>query len=889
MQAALRLGRAQRELVEAQNRYRVLVETSRDVIFALSNTGQLTYISPACLTLTGYTPEELLVDPQPFARLLRVEDAQRVAAYFQQALTISDPAELEIQIVRQDAHSRWITLTCAAIHDALGSTSGVQGTARDITQRKQIEAATLQRAQELAALNLIATRVNQSLELETTLGEALDTLMEVLGIEFGTIHVLQNGEFNLRAARGLPDEVAHNWHHLLGAIDAANWQVRDPIVLRVDTTPTIDSIGRPDHALGIRAWIIVPLRQRGALNGLLVLASRAANKFDPSETTLIGTVGEEISVAITNSRLYEETRQRVEELGLLNEVGRMLTSTLDLDKVLRVIMEATVSLLQGEAGSVLLLDEATGDLVFAAAVGPDSETIVGLRLPAGQGIAHRALREGRALLIPDVHQDDHFFAGIDQLPGLTTRRLIAAPLRTHGRIIGVMEIINKRRAEFSDADLRILDLLTPTAAAAIENARLYALDTQLSAEVRRRNRELSALHAISAALSQSLEITSVLDVSLMMIQPLFDYAEGSIGLLTDEVLTYLATHSVPPRGSPAPDRAELADRFSRDAIDARAVKIIARIEQLDDRSASSWRAAGIGAMVAVPLWGHDYVQGVLQMIWHAARDFTDETAPLLAAIGQQIGVAVERAHLYEVAQGRAKEIEQSYAQLVQSEKLAATGRLAMSLAHEINNPLQAIQNCLYLALEFDLDESQKTNYLKLAREEVERLSILVQRMLDFNRPTPETQTSADVQAVLDRVLALSEQKLRHNQIEVRLTPSAEKLFAHTASDQLSQVFLNLIVNATEAMEAGGILKIFSSLSGDWIETHFSDNGPGIPPEHLPHIFEPFYTTKSDGTGLGLAISYTIIEHAGGSISVDSRMGEGTTFVVKLPKAAEKSD
>ena len=111
------------------------------------------------------------------------------------------------------------------------------------------------------------------------------------------------------------------------------------------------------------------------------------------------------------------------------------------------------------------------------------------------------------------------------------------------------------------------------------------------------------------------------------------------------------------------------------------------------------------------------------------------------------------------------EIERSYAQLVQSEKLAATGRLAMSLAHEINNPLQAIQNCLHLVLEFPLEAERQTGYLKMAREEVERLSILVQSMLDFYRPPRSGRPTANVRAVLDRVLALAEQKLRSHQIE----------------------------------------------------------------------------------------------------------------------------
>ncbi|HET7377573.1 MAG TPA: ATP-binding protein, partial [Anaerolineae bacterium] len=169
----------------------------------------------------------------------------------------------------------------------------------------------------------------------------------------------------------------------------------------------------------------------------------------------------------------------------------------------------------------------------------------------------------------------------------------------------------------------------------------------------------------------------------------------------------------------------------------------------------------------------------------------------------------------------------------------------------------------------------------------ERLSLLVQRMLDFYRPSPDAQNVADIRSVLERVLGLSGQKLRHNAIEFQVTQPASQLLAQIEPDQLAQVFLNLIVNAAEAMENGGQLHIASSMTNDAIETRFTDSGPGIPAELQPHIFEPFYTTKPDGTGLGLAISYTIIERSGGSINVESRVGQGTTFVVKVPRAEEK--
>jgi two-component system NtrC family sensor kinase len=297
----------------------------------------------------------------------------------------------------------------------------------------------------------------------------------------------------------------------------------------------------------------------------------------------------------------------------------------------------------------------------------------------------------------------------------------------------------------------------------------------------------------------------------------------------------------------------------------------------------------IGAFAAVPLWGHDVVQGGLAMAWREPRPIDHANVQLLAAIGQQIGVAVERASLYEVAQRRAHEIERSYAQLVQSEKLAATGRLAMSLAHEINNPLQAIQNCLHLVLEFSLPEDRQADYLKMAREEVERLSILVQSMLDFYRPARGGQLTANIRAVLDRVLALADQKLRYNQIETILHYPDEPLIVQSPADQLGQVCLNLIMNAAEAMENGGTLQIDAKPRDGMIELLFHDTGEGIPPEVLAHIFEPFYTTKEEGTGLGLAISYTIIERQGGSLQVESEVGRGTLFTIRLPRAEPAAD
>lgn len=870
VQAALRIRHMQRDLSETQHRYQVLVETSRDLIFTLDNAGHLTYVSPMCETLTGYTAETLLADEQPFVRFIHPADQARLASWLASRLRrATDDTDLEVRIVRADGQLRWANLAWSTLYDRAGRPIGLQGAIRDVTHRREIEAATWRRSQELAALNLIASRITQSLELRPTLDEALDALLEVVGVEYGAIYVLDNMHAQLQAVRGLPDADARQ------AFAAAAGPLIDParelLVRRerLDQPPDQITIGLRNF--GVQALLTLPLRERGAAIGVMLLASRDADKFDPNEVTLISTVAEQISAALTNARLYEDARHRAEQLVLLNEVSRMMTSTLDLEKVLRVIMEATVSMLQGEAGSVLLLDEETGELSFAAAVGSGADQLRGVRLPAGAGIAGQAVREGRSLLIADVQEDKRFYRGVDQQTGLTTRGLVATPLRARDRIIGVMEVINKRNHPFTPADVELLDMLAPTAASAIENARLYARETQLAEEVRRRNRELSVLHALSAALSESLEIRQVMDAALAVLQPELEFDHGRLALKDGSIVAEFQNNRTEAVGQPA-DRSGPAQQLLREAMAAHAVRV--------------WPQTGIdpAALAVVPLWGHDHIQGELQLAWRQPRPYLNSLVSLLEAIGQQIGVAIERAHLYEVAQRRAVEIERSHRQLVQSEKLAATGRLAMSLAHEINNPLQAIQNCLHLVLEFELEEDRRRYYLDMAREEVERLSVLVQSMLDFYRPARSEQPTADVQTVIERVLALADQKLRNNQIELALDFPPDRAVAQIAPDQLGQVCLNLIMNSIEAMEDGGRLSIAAHANGEWIEAVFADNGPGIPAADLPHIFEPFYTTKSEGTGLGLAISFTIIERHGGTLQVASQPGAGATFTLRLPKA-----
>nr|HID12294.1 response regulator [Anaerolineae bacterium] len=427
--------------------------------------------------------------------------------------------------------------------------------------------------------------------------------------------------------------------------------------------------------------------------------------FDPKELLA------RIDAVMRIRRSEQALRRRNQELAALIEINRMVTSSLDLDEVLEATMRGIREILQVEAGSLVLVDEETGRLVFRKTLSPEQGWITGRAIQPGEGIVGYVVQSGEPKLVNDIERDPHFLAEVDEEMGFASRAILCVPLTIRDRVIGAIEVINKLDGAFTEQDLELLQAMAASVAVAVDNANLYS---------------------------------------------------------------------------------ELADF--------------------------------------------------------------------------------------------AKELERSQAQLVQAEKMAAIGRLAASIAHEINNPLQAIHNSLHLSLREGLGDDKRLRYLGLAQAEVQRLIEIVQRMLDFYRPSRGGVVPTDVNGIVENVLALTHKRLQHGGVRVHTHLIPDLPFVSVVPDQITQVFLNIVINAIEAMPSGGDLRLETLLSedGEWVLVCFHDTGPGMSPEQIANLFEPFYTTKPTGTGLGLAISYGIIERHGGVIEVSSRLGQGTTFVVKLP-------
>ena len=225
------------------------------------------------------------------------------------------------------------------------------------------------------------------------------------------------------------------------------------------------------------------------------------------------------------------------------------------------------------------------------------------------------------------------------------------------------------------------------------------------------------------------------------------------------------------------------------------------------------------------------------------------------------------------------------AQLIQADKNSALARMVASVAHEINNPIQTIKNCIFLLRKDVGPTSEATEILDMAASEATRIGDLVARLREIYRPSKEfVPKPFDVLDVLQSVQSLLQPHLQHHDVQWKLHSANGSFLVNGIADQIKQVFLNICLNAIDAMEnkEGEISIEVSAREPSKVCISFTDTGKGILPEDLPYIFEPFYTKKEKGSGLGLSICHEIVKNLNGQITVESQPGQGATFTVWLP-------
>jgi signal transduction histidine kinase/putative methionine-R-sulfoxide reductase with GAF domain len=575
----------------------------------------------------------------------------------------------------------------------------------------------------------------------------------------------------------------------------------------------------------------------------------------------------------------------------LREVGVALGTTLDLDQLLELILSKITEALEAERATLYLLDEAKDELVSRIAHG---EEVRSIRLKVGHGIAGHVARTGKPLYVKDAYRDPRFNPEWDVLSGYRTRSILAAPMKNHlGRTIGVVQVLNKKRGEFTEDDKVILAALATQAAVSIDNSRLFLsviqknmqlVDTKEQLE--HRIRDLKLLFELESAMGRTASLeelfVAVLGEAIRSCE-----ARAAAVLLRDAITGQLYLHLADEKPHPGGSAGRPSLRLRRlpmkegEGIIGLAMmkgEIVATNAEQDEPTSlrEMTEIAGVDctAALAVPLEGDDgHPMGAIAL--YDKRDmvgFSDEDKGLLVIIAANASTAIRLQLSRE-----AREHE---------DRLTTIGRLLSGVIHDLKTPLTVISGYVQLMQSAESKE-QRDEYAEHVLKQFDHISAMQREVLEFARGEKSILIRKVYLAkFFEDVKNQLESDLKNRDIEL-IVDVQDRGTARFDEGKILRVVHNLARNAAEAMaDRGGKFTITvrkDKTTKELIIT-FADNGPGIPKEIEHRLFQSFATSgKKGGTGLGLAIVKKIAEEHKGSIVLHAARG-GATFELRIPQA-----
>jgi len=557
-------------------------------------------------------------------------------------------------------------------------------------------------------------------------------------------------------------------------------------------------------------------------------------------------------------------RREPKKVALVQEVSRALSTTGDLDALLRLIVAKVTELMEADRATLYLVTDDGSQLWSKVLQGG---AMVEIRLAVGEGIAGWVAKTRELVNIPDAYADQRFQPAVDLKSGYRTRSILSVPMTgALGGLVGVLQVLNKSDGPFTTPDEELMSALASQAAIAIENARLYH-------SLLRRQRELDALYQVEKELSHALDLDDLLERILAQAITVLGGGAGSIALVDPDGALRFRT----VQGPAAPRLIERTLPHGTGLLGW----AIAHKEPLvvDDPSSDPRHAAEIAAetgvvpqhiMVAPLVDGEDVIGGI-EIIdqRRTARDgavWTDADLKLLVLIAAQAAAAIGMAR---------RRSEQS-----KSDRLASIGRMLAGLLHDLKTPMTIISGYGQLMAASD-DAAQRETYVEQIQRQFDLMAGMTREVLAFARgDTDLVVRKVYVNRFVEELQTQLAAATAGRGIELAIDARYDGL-AHFDEQKILRVFHNLARNAIEAMPDGGKLEVRVELRGDDLDWWVIDTGPGIPPEVRGRMFELFATAKKGGTGLGLAIVKKIVDDHRGTITCETGPG-GTTFRIRIP-------
>ncbi|MHB8846444.1 MAG: GAF domain-containing protein [Nitrospirota bacterium] len=783
---------------------------------------------------------------------------------------------------------------------------------------------------ELSILSEISRISNSPEDLNRKLQRIIEVVMHGMGRDGASAFLLDGSgqTVTMVAASGLNQESVGKLTFPLGK-GIAGWVAEQKVPLALAdpySDPRFSYV--PESGIErFKSLVAAPIMDEDQCLGVLFVLSLEPWSASSSEITLLTTTANQVSGVIKSTRLFQNIQHRLAELATIHEIGMALSSTLNLDQLLTLIAKNASQALRSQGGTIRLLNlpDAGTQGLPAAYIG---DAVRELDARFGERMLARIVQDKRPLLVLDSGRDP----AVQDLAGGHSCSLISVPLLYHDRVTGVITLYNKMDGHpFSNEDLQFLTTIAGGAAVAVENAAMFERGEHLANEARTRAQEFSILYDIGAAMSATLNLDRLLRIILTaatMGGTGLGFNRAILLLTNDRTNVLQGMMGVGPTNWDEASRAwtevarkhkslmewiQTGELFASKDTEfnalARSIRIplepgggVLAHTVLDKQAFNVTDAASdprvrkdipamlnINSFATVPLVAKGRVIGAIMVDnLFTRRPITDHDVRFLTMFAHQAALAIDNAIIHSNMESMNRDIRAMHEQLAQSEKMAALGSMMAEITHEIRNPLVSIGGFTRRLARKVTDPDAK-KYIDIILGEVGRLEGIIHDNLAYIKNATPQLSRAGLNAVLDEVLKVYEDELRQRGIRIERDLAGDLPEQDMDPQQIKQAIVNLVTTAMEAMEQGGVLTVRTFAPTGRRETvlEIGDTGPGVSPEAMQNLFNPYYTTKVRGTGLGLPITHRIIATHKGSIVFRNKESSGALFTIRLPWPQEK--
>ncbi len=740
-------------------------------------------------------------------------------------------------------------------------------------ERAGAVAETRTRLLELETLNQIAIAMNTLDDVDSLLASIYYQIQKLIRINHFSLIMETPSRDSYQQKfcmiNGNIEISSHNPQPLKGGLEEEQWLNKEDIIITGEK----------------KNLLIVPLKTEQRIIGVIRMGVlRPESSFDQTNINTIESIANLITGAIIKTGLIQNLKEQTARLTTLNQLSRQLSSTLALEPLLNNILKSALTILDCEAGSLLISDDENNELVFEVTAGPVADLLRGERLPNNMGFAGKSFTLKQPIIANEVHTNPQWFRNTDEETGYSTHTLLVVPLMARGNPIGVLEVINKKTGSpFNDSDQKLLEAFASQATIAIENARLY---TKTDQALEKRVDELSTMQRIDRELNISRDLDLALQVTLRSTLSNIPAACATIGLMDHDTKTFRNIW-------------HLSQKEKQALIDLKPTQL-SRIQSLPLDSQQNFQVQHLPTLtgeigLSIPQTNHFTIQFKLDdalsclLLLHLdhPNQLDEDHVHFLTRLVDHASIALTGAVLYQNLH----------------DVIRAKNEFISFISHELKNPLTAIKGYADLLADSTVGAVNETQaeFLQTINKNVMRMNTFITDLTD--QAHIETKSlrlvidSNNVPEIIEEIFKNFNQQILLKDLKV--VKDLEEDLPHAWCDRLRliQILSNLVSNAIKYTPEGGQITLSAEHTINiWDEhgpaemIHFSvqDTGYGIAADDQEHIFEKFFRGSDSriksvpGSGLGLIISKSLTEIMGGQMWFETSPDKGSTFHFTIP-------